>query len=157
MSATIDYDGRRFAPVATAENGDVDDRTRFDYSQRGSVVWATYRGGGVQMGTLVATVDARGGLDMRYSHVDAHGHLRTGTCLSLPEVLPDGRLRLGRSTGTPRRATTSGRRSLGALWAPVGRARRARRPHGCQRTARRAVPTVWCCSARRIQGIGPKS
>lgn len=90
----LNYDGRRFAPVATAENGDVDTSTRFDYRQRGDVVWATYRGGGVRMGTLVATVDARGGLDMRYSHVDAEGELRTGTCLSLPEVLPDGRLRL---------------------------------------------------------------
>ena len=90
----IQYDGRRFAPVDAHENGDADTRTRFDYRQSGDVVWATYRGGSVQMGTLVATVDARGSLDMRYNHVDTAGELRTGTCLSIPEVLPDGRLRL---------------------------------------------------------------
>ncbi|MEM1056941.1 MAG: n-acetylglutamate synthase [Bacteroidota bacterium] len=95
MSARpLNYDGRRFASVATSDNGDVDGATRFDYRQRGDVVWATYQGGGVKMGTLIATVDARGGLDMRYQHVDAHGEIRTGTCLSVPEVLPDGRLRL---------------------------------------------------------------
>ena len=88
------YDGRRFASVATTGNGDAGAATRFDYRQRGSVVWATYRGGGIQLGTLIATVDANGGLDMRYSHVDEAGELRTGTCLSVPEVLPDGRLRL---------------------------------------------------------------
>ena len=107
MSAP-NYDGRRFASVATTENGDVDAATRFDYRQRGSVVWATYRGGPVQIGTLVATVDARGGLDMRYSHVDASGELRTGTCLSVPELLPDGRLRLHETW-----QWTSGDRSAG--------------------------------------------
>ncbi|OZC02086.1 n-acetylglutamate synthase [Rubricoccus marinus] len=87
------YDGRRFAPTASGE-GDVGEATRFDYRQKGNVVWATYRGGEVQMGTLIATVDARGALDMRYAHVDASGAMRTGSCHSVPEVLPDGRLRL---------------------------------------------------------------
>ncbi len=89
-----DYDGRRFAPVEASGGGDVDGSTRFDYRQSGDVVWATYRGGAVVMGTLIATVDARGALDMRYSHVDASGAIRTGSCHSVPEVLPDGRLRL---------------------------------------------------------------
>lgn len=89
------YDGRRFKPVGSASgDGDVDASTRFDYRQSGDVVWATYRGGSVTLGTLVATVDARGALDMRYSHVDADGALRTGRCHSVPEELPDGRLRL---------------------------------------------------------------
>ena len=90
----IRYDGRRFALVSASGDGDVDGATRFDYRQQGGVVWATYRGGGVRMGTLVATVDRDGGLDMRYSHVDASGALRSGSCRSVPEVLPDGRLRL---------------------------------------------------------------
>ena len=45
-------------------------------------------------GTLVATVDAEGRLDMRYSHVNEAGELKTGACVSTPERLPDGRLRL---------------------------------------------------------------
>ena len=90
----IDYDGRRFCAVANTPNGSVSPATVFDYRQHGDVVWATYEGGAIAFGTLVATVDADGALDMRYSHVGTDGTLRTGTCRSIPERLADGRLRL---------------------------------------------------------------
>ena len=90
----INYQGRRFVGVANSANGEVSDRTVFDYRQRGGVVWATYEGGGVRFGTLVATVGSSGQLEMRYSHVNALGELMTGKCQSTPEVLQDGRLRL---------------------------------------------------------------
>lgn len=89
-----DYDGRRFRAVWNTPNGEVGGETVFAYRQAGDVVWATYAGGGVRQGVLVATVDAEGGLDMRYSHVNDAGALMTGTCRSTPEALPDGRLRL---------------------------------------------------------------
>ena len=57
-------------------------------------MWATYEGGEVRFGTLIATSSPDGRLDMRYSHVNSHGDLATGVCVSIPEVLPDGRLRL---------------------------------------------------------------
>ncbi len=94
MSAPIRYDGRRFRPVAASPDGDADEATVFDYRQEGAVVWATYGGGRVAQGTLVATVDEAGALDVRYAHVGTDGALRTGTCRSVPELLPDGRLRL---------------------------------------------------------------
>ena len=90
----FDYHDRRFRAVSTAANGEVSGETVFHYRQAGAVVWATYEGGGVRLGTLVATVDDAGGLDMRYAHVNAAGALMTGTCASTPETLPDGRLRL---------------------------------------------------------------
>ncbi len=96
MSA-INYDGRRFAAVENSETGDADAATVFHYRQRGSVVWATYEGGRVRFGTLVASCDGAGKLDMRYSHVNARGELMTGRCRSIPELLPDGRLRLHES------------------------------------------------------------
>ena len=88
------YDGRRFRSVSNTANGEVDAATHFHYRQQGEVVWATYEGGGVRFGTLVATADDAGALDMRYAHVSATGALMTGVCHSLPEVLADGRLRL---------------------------------------------------------------
>lgn len=94
MASRISYDNRRFVSVANTPNGEVDARTVFSYRQQGDVVWATYEGGGVRFGTLVATVDTQGRLDMRYSHVNTAGALMTGVCQSTPEVLPDGRLRL---------------------------------------------------------------
>ena len=90
----INYDGRCFRAVENTENGEVSDETLFDYRQEGSVVWATYRGGAIRFGTLLAEVDAQGQLDMRYQHLNTDGTWKTGICTSLPEVLPDGRLRL---------------------------------------------------------------
>ncbi len=90
----IDYHNRRFRTVASTSNGEASEETVFSYRQRGDVVWGTYEGGPVVFGTLVASVDAEGNLDMRYSHVAVSGLLQTGTCLSTPEVLHDGRLRL---------------------------------------------------------------
>lgn len=91
---SIDYDGRRFRAIENSVSGEVGGETMFEYHQRGSVVWATYHGGAVAFGTLVATADEDGRLDMRYSHVNDLGVLMTGVCATTPEVLPDGRLRL---------------------------------------------------------------
>lgn len=90
----IHYDGRRFRSASNSPGGDVSGETVFHYRQQGDVVWATYAGGAVTLGTLIATVAPDGGLSMRYAHVRPDGALVTGTCTSTPEVLPDGRLRL---------------------------------------------------------------
>jgi hypothetical protein len=80
--------------VANSAGGDVGDETRFHYHQQGDLVWATYAGGAVRWGTLLARADAAGNLDMRYQHVGSDGAFKGGRCQSRPEVLPDGRLRL---------------------------------------------------------------
>ncbi|MEM1128060.1 MAG: n-acetylglutamate synthase [Bacteroidota bacterium] len=92
--STISYEGRQFRAVSNASNGEVSQATRFEYRQRGDVVWATYAGGGVRFGTFIASVDEDGSLDMRYAHVNASGEMMTGECRSTPEILLDGRLRL---------------------------------------------------------------
>ena len=93
----INYHDRRFAPVSNSANGEVDSATIFHYRQRGRVVWATYEGGAVLWGTLVAKIAEDGTLEMRYQHLNRDGELMTGRCRSTPEVLPDGRLRLHES------------------------------------------------------------
>ncbi len=57
-------------------------------------MWATYEGGQILFGTLVAKIDENGALDMRYQHVNRAGELMTGRCHSTPVLLPDNRLRL---------------------------------------------------------------
>jgi hypothetical protein len=93
----IDYNDRHFRSVASTGGGDVDGDTCFHYRQVGDVVWATYHGGGVAFGTLTAAVLPDGTLDMRYQQVSRNGTIKTGRCVSTPEVLPDGRLRLHES------------------------------------------------------------
>jgi hypothetical protein len=98
MEATTDsrinYDNRRFVSVSNSGNGEVGAATIFHYHQEGDLVWATYRGGAIVFGSLIAKVDDEDCLDMRYQHLNAVGELQTGKCRSLPELLPDGRLRL---------------------------------------------------------------
>ena len=93
----FNYDNRFFAGLSNSETGEVSSDTVFHYHQQDSLVWATYQGGSIRFGTLVATVDADGCLDMRYQHVNRAGELCTGICFSRPEVLPDGRYRLHES------------------------------------------------------------
>ena len=90
----VGYDGRRFRSVENSETGEVGPETVFSYGQDGDVVSATYGGGGVRSGVLIATADGGGNLDVRYAHVNESGDLMTGECRTKPEVLPDGRLRL---------------------------------------------------------------
>ena len=94
VAPQISFDNRQFISTANTSNGDCDAATRFRYRQDGARIWATYEGGHVQFGTIVAIADLQGRLDMRYQHVDASGDLRTGSCTSTPEVLADGRVRL---------------------------------------------------------------
>jgi hypothetical protein len=89
----ISFENRRFVP-AVAPKGDCDPRTKFHYRQRGLNIWATYSGGNVRFGSLVAASNEAGLLDMRYHHVDPEGVIRTGVCMATPEILPDGRLLL---------------------------------------------------------------
>lgn len=91
---TISYDTKRFASVANSENGEVSGETIFHYHQSGNIVWADYAGGEIVRGMLIATVSEGGVLDMRYQHVNVRSELMTGKCISTPEVLADGRIRL---------------------------------------------------------------
>ena len=92
--ASVDYEGRRFRSVENSASGEVGPGTVFEYRQDGNIVSATYEGGGVRSGVLIATADGGGNLDARYAHVNASGDLMTGECRTTPEALPDGRLRL---------------------------------------------------------------
>lgn len=92
--STIPYHDRHFRAVGNSATGEVDDRTVFHYRQEGDVIWATYHGGQVRFGTLVARQRADGTLDMRYHHINLAGDMMTGECRSQPELLADGRLRL---------------------------------------------------------------
>lgn len=105
----IDFDRRRFRTVRNSEAGESSSETVFQYRQKGSVVWATYRGGNVAFGTLLARATADGRLEMVYQHLNKNGDFRTGRCRARAEVLPDGRYRLHESWEWTSGATGRGR------------------------------------------------
>src|ERR1051325_4564284 len=92
--APINYNGRIFRTASNSSEGEVDARTTFRYHQQGNIVWAEYAGGKVMFGQLVGLILPDGQLEIRYQHVNEEGALMTGICISTPEVLSDGRLRL---------------------------------------------------------------
>ena len=90
----VNYHNKTFRSVTNTANGEVSAETVFHYKQHGSVVTAVYAGGSVVSGHLIARTDDKGVLDMRYHHVNTQGELMTGVCRSVPEILPDSRIRL---------------------------------------------------------------
>lgn len=90
----INYDNRKFTSVENSETGEVSSETLFHYHQQGEMVWAEYAGGEIVFGNLIAKVLEDSSLEMSYQHINRSGEMMTGKCVSRPEVLPDGRLRL---------------------------------------------------------------
>ncbi|RKX27524.1 MAG: n-acetylglutamate synthase [Candidatus Zixiibacteriota bacterium] len=93
----FNYNSRQFVGVENYDDGDLTGDTVFHYYQKDRVVWGTYEGGGVQFGTLIASMQNDGSLDMIWQYLSMSGEFVSGTCLSIPEVLPDGRYRLRES------------------------------------------------------------
>jgi hypothetical protein len=93
----MNYDGRRFRPVETTPNGEVNGATLFVYRQRGDLLEGSYEGGGIRCGQMLGLVFDGGELEFCYQHLTVDGKMRTGKCRSVPEILEDGRLRLRES------------------------------------------------------------
>ena len=90
----INYDNKTFTSVQNSETGEVSSETVFHYHQEDDLVWAEYAGGAVRFGSLIAKCDAAGKLEMCYQHLNTNGDLMTGKCVSTPEILADGFIRL---------------------------------------------------------------
>jgi len=91
--AGFDYDGVRFRPV-DAELVPGAPTTVGLYHGRGGEVWAEFAGGKVLTGRLVGTTRPDGTIDGAYCQVFEDGQTAAGTLVSVPERLPDGRIRL---------------------------------------------------------------
>lgn len=84
-----DYDGRSFRPVDAAGSGTVG-----RYRQDGDLVVADFAGPAVRAGRLVGRRRPDGVLDAVYCYLTAAGDAVAGECVSTPELLADGRVRL---------------------------------------------------------------
>jgi len=90
----MNYHNKLFRPVLISANGEVTEEVVFRYQQSGNLLTCTYQGGKISAGHLIGLVDPDGKIDMRYHQVNVNGELMTGTCLSTPEILPNGKVRL---------------------------------------------------------------
>ena len=81
MGKSISLDGVKMHVVSTAEKGEVNADTLFNFTQNGLIISASYAGGKVQLGYLVGTLSDEE-LNFRYAQVDNSGRLDSGhsTC-----------------------------------------------------------------------------
>lgn len=86
----INYNGRLFRPVTDTPAETPVAR----YHQTQDLLWGEFSGGEVRRGSLTGTCDDDGVLRFAYCMVVDGGEVVTGLCRSVPEVLPDGRIRL---------------------------------------------------------------
>ena len=97
MNETINYNNKKFRPVSNTDNGETSNETLFLYEQVGNILTSEYSGGKIKYGHLIGLVDMDGNIDMRYHQVNEKGELMTGICISKPEILNNGKIRLHES------------------------------------------------------------
>jgi hypothetical protein len=90
----MNYDGKTFRPIQTSKNSETSDQTVFEYKQNGHILTSKYSGGNIKEGHLIGTVSKDGIIDMRYHQVNIQNELMTGICISTPEILANGKIRL---------------------------------------------------------------
>lgn len=90
----IDYNNKTFIAVANSDNGETSADTVFNYKQEGSMLTAHYKGGKIIYGHLIGLVNEAGIIDMHYHQINSEGKLMTGVCISKPEILANGKIRL---------------------------------------------------------------
>lgn len=90
----IHYHDRTFISTENTANGEVSSKTIFHYKQEGNIISATYSGGEIIKGFLIGIVNEDGSLKFKYNHVNTKNEIRGGKCVSTPEILEDGRIRL---------------------------------------------------------------
>jgi hypothetical protein len=93
----MNYNKKIFRPISNTPNGETSSETQFHYKQVGNIVTSEYSGGQIRQGHLIGLVDSEGNIEMRYHQVNQNGELMTGICISKPEVLASGKIRLHES------------------------------------------------------------
>ena len=93
-AVAMNYNGKIFRAITNTENGETSAETVFQYRQTGTLLTAVYSGGRIVAGHLLGLVDQAGNLAFRYHQLNTDGQLKTGTCQSTPEVVPNGKVRL---------------------------------------------------------------
>ena len=90
----MNYNGKIFKPIKTTKSSETSNHTIFNYKQSGNILSSDYSGGNIKQGHLIGIVAEDGTIDMRYHQVNLNGDLMTGRCISKPEILSNGKIRL---------------------------------------------------------------
>lgn len=81
-----------FTAIENSETGEVSENTIFSYHQKKNTIWAEYSGGKIKKGFLIGTIDKKNCLSFSYQHLNIDDEIKSGKCLSTPEILEDGKI-----------------------------------------------------------------
>ncbi len=90
----MNYHNKVFKPISVSDNGEVSSQTLFTYQQKDNLLTCTYNGGEIVLGHLIGLVDNQGNINMRYHQINKKGEIMTGKCITTPEILSSGKIRL---------------------------------------------------------------
>ncbi|GAF04581.1 VOC family protein [Saccharicrinis fermentans] len=90
----INYNNKTFVTISNSSSGDTTEETIYFYKQSGNRVSATYKGGYIKLGFVEASADKWGNLQMQYYHTNIKNELITGICVSTPEIMSNGKIRI---------------------------------------------------------------
>ncbi|MFZ1704490.1 MAG: hypothetical protein WAT79_09080 [Saprospiraceae bacterium] len=90
----MNYNNKQFRAIFNTENGETNEETIFVYKQEGNILTSEYSGGQIKKGHLIGLVVENGFIQMRYHQINLKNELMTGICISKPEILDNGKIRL---------------------------------------------------------------
>ena len=90
----MNYHNKSFRAVQNSENGEVSSEMIFHYQQKDNILSCTYFGANILEGHLLGLVDENGVIEMVYHQVNKEGVIMTGRCISTPEIMENGKIRL---------------------------------------------------------------
>ena len=89
----IDFHNKSFSLIENSEKGTVNKDTIFEFQQAGDLVTATYYGGPVKMGKIIALLK-NDTLDMRYHCVTSENDLKAGKAIAKIAQTDLGKIKL---------------------------------------------------------------
>lgn len=90
----INYNNKKLYQLAILKTEKLSNQTLFHYKQIGNILTSEYSGGKIKYGHLIGLVDDKGNIEMRYHQINDKNELMTGICISKPEILENGKIRL---------------------------------------------------------------
>lgn len=90
----INYNGKRFKVVTNSTNGEISSDLVFSYSQHENIIFCAYSDAEIVSGHILGTVDAEGTIHLSYHQINTKNELKTGICVSTPEFMENGKIRI---------------------------------------------------------------
>jgi hypothetical protein len=90
----INYHNKKFKVISNSENGELSNEMVFTYHQVENILSCSYKDTTIKKGELIGLVAKDGSIEMRYLQINSNNEIMSGKCHSIPEIMPNGKIRL---------------------------------------------------------------